>query len=108
MKSLQERITDRVDRVVHPENIGKVKLVKNIEPRKDITSLKVARRRLDFNVRPRVGIRYLDMITEARKFFDRESIKDIGDLSAGECKRFGKYLIVEMDRLRKEYPFWRN
>lgn len=69
-------------------------------------SLRAARTRLDFITRDQIGIRYPDMLKEARELLGREGIKDIVDLSEVECKQVLAHLLANTNRMKEKYPFW--
>lgn len=62
------------------------------------------RERIDLVIRGEIGITYGQMMIEARGVFGREDIKDLVDLTFGECVWFGKWLVSNKMRLRKKYP----
>lgn len=72
----------------------------------DIGLLRSLRSRLDFNAREKIGIRYDDMLREAREFFEREGIKDLTDLTGTECIKLSNHLFAEKERIREKYPYW--
>lgn len=71
-------------------------------------ALRVARSRLDFTARDKVGIRFVDLMREAREFFKDRQIKDLADMGEAQCKRLRLHIIEHTNMIREKYPYWRG